>query len=259
MLKFLTSSKYNTQLDSKSSSNRLSNPQVIVILLLFSAFLSVSYSYFHMYFSNNPLVLVKMCSILCLAMVIKLSDIPDNIFASLLIMAVVFHSFGDYVIEQSDYIFYSIPFFFLGHLFYIFVIFRDNLAKHRKSKYSFDKSSSIGNFIKMVLILLGFGLLVYVNYNLADYLSGIDKYLIILYSLILWTLLAVAIMHKPNFLLVIGVLCYISSDMLIAYNDFVANIELKTLFSWPLYYTSQLLIIYSLIKYQLSQTSRTLL
>lgn len=224
--------------------------KIIFKLLVTSILLAVMYGYSHYYFINSPFVLIKVSSILFLAIITKFYNTDDPTFSALLFIGLIFHCAGDFTIEIAETLLPSIPFFFIGHTIYCVILFRDIKTNFYINKIKFP----LWKYLLIIVLLIS---AVFIGKFILNGIAAkfSDDFLlfygILFYISILVSSLILSILHPAclNFLF-IGVLFYALSDCIIAYNEFIQHqIVLRKLLSWPLYYGAQVLISFSLLHY----------
>lgn len=224
--------------------------KTIFKLLVTSILLALIYGYSHYYFINSPFILIKVSSILFLAIITKFYPTHDLKFSALLFTGLLFHCIGDFTIEIAGTLLLSIPFFFIGHTIYCVILFRDIKTNYYINKRKF----SLWKYLLIIAILIS---AVFISKFILNGIAAkfSDNFLlfygILFYISILVVLLALSILHPACLkFLFIGVLFYALSDCIIAYHEFIQQqIVLRKLLSWPLYYGAQVLISFSLLHY----------
>jgi uncharacterized membrane protein YhhN len=226
------------------------NFKIITWLLITSMLAALLYGYLNLYVLDgfNPF-LIKMTSILCLATMVHIVETNDRYFNKLLVIALLLHCLGDGVIENFSNLIFAIPFFLFGHIFYSTIFLRDIFYD---GLYNFHKTSKV-TWWQYGLILLIVILAIQIAAIFLPKITGILFYGVIVYIAVLSFTAILTVMH-PSCLswLGFGVLLYVSSDFLIAYNEFINPIALRLFLSWPLYYFAQLSIAYGLLNYHLN-------
>lgn len=229
------------------------NSKLILNILIFSMLLALVYAYAYIFVLGYNLFLIKMASIIALAVVVNIVNTPDKLFNKLLMAGLIFHSLGDGALEASDNILYAMLFFALGHLTYGLIFIRDLFYEgiyniHHKLKLK------IWQYIIVALIIC---ISVFIASYLQEYIQateipglfyGVLVYIAIFALSVIFCVLHPACLKWIGF----GVLLYVISDNMIAYNQFVNPLAAHRFLSWPLYYFAQLSIVYGLLNYHLN-------
>lgn len=238
-----------------------SNFYFILSFFLLSFVFSTSYLYTNFYPVIKYSTLVKVASIVCLLLLVLLADMPatselsgNTIFSNMklvLVIALCFHLMGDAIIELKDNLLYCMPFFMMGHLFYALIIYQDILTYQYLHNTTILLNFGMHQYV-ILLISLCFG--GWVVFSLIKNLSGILQKGVVIYILALVVEALLALSHPASqsgiSLILVGVYMYILSDCILAYNEFVSPIRLRTALVWPLYYFAQVFIIFSILNYQ---------
>lgn len=223
-----------------------------------SIILSVLYSCTQLFFINNnlpttiimPLAIIKAISIVLIAIIIRFFNLKDKVFINLLFTALIFHSMGDIVIDITSSVIYPIPFFLMGHVLYLIILFRAlkfnyynlDLLNLESKKPSWQKA------LRYMLLIAIAGLYTYFSELFLARAQGELYYAIAAYIYVLTILAVLALLHPACFKwLLIGVCLYITSDCIVAYNQLVTSMPIAKHLAWPLYYLAQALIVIAMV------------
>jgi alkenylglycerophosphocholine/alkenylglycerophosphoethanolamine hydrolase len=143
------------------------------------------------------------------------------------------HSIGDIVITIDGELFFllAIVAFLIGHLFYLAAFWP------YKRPFSTIPTSQKAGIMGIVLFAL------IVSVFLVPSLDGAMKTAVPIYILVITAMAVVSWLGDfQSWWIRIGVVSYMVSDSVLAYNAFVAPVPFEGFITWPTYYFAQLLI-----------------
>jgi alkenylglycerophosphocholine/alkenylglycerophosphoethanolamine hydrolase len=143
------------------------------------------------------------------------------------------HSIGDIVITIDGELFFllAIVAFLIGHLFYLAAFWP------YKRPFSTIPTSQKAGIMGIVLFAL------IVSVFLVPSLDGAMKTAVPIYILVITVMAVVSWLGDfQSWWIRIGVVSYMVSDSVLAYNAFVAPVPFEGFITWPTYYFAQLLI-----------------
>ena len=175
--------------------------------------------------------LIKWLAIIPLALLLWRNRLNRSV--TLAAVGLFIHSIGDIVITLDGEWFFllAILAFLIGHLFYLAAFW---LYKRPFSTIpSLQKAGIIGIILFAVIVSI----------LLLPALDGVMKTAVPIYILVITSLAVVSWLGDfQSWWIRIGVVSYMVSDSILAYNAFVAPVPFEGLITWPTYYFAQLLI-----------------
>lgn len=159
----------------------------------------------------------------------------------LVLLALAFSLMGDiflmFVDQSTNYFMFGLLSFFLAHLFYCLVFFRD---RHPKTSPS---------VLIIVLTLYAFGLFYLLKDNLGDLLVPVIFYILVILIMVITAFLRQKKVSQKSFNLVfIGAILFVISDSILALNKFYMPLQFSSISIMLTYGLAQFLIVSGLLK-----------
>lgn len=201
-----------------------------VVLSLFAIF---GFYYVFFFDSIDPtLKMVFKLVPMILLIILALQSNGERRYKSIIIGGLVFCAIGDYTLQ---WFILGLTSFLIGHLFYITAFRSTNIAK-------------TPNIVKILLLLYGAVMMLWIAGTVFREGDTVLAIAVCAYMIVI-LLMGLTAFRTGSKLAIIGAMCFIASDSVLAINKFITDVPYSHILIMATYYVAQLLITLSITQY----------